>query len=106
LVVQFPVRIPAIYPPQIPKTILKAMSKGLNIRLAIILGKIRKLGELTPMISKASICSVTLMVPMLDAIYEPTFPARIEIMVGENSNMSTALVAKPTKTMGMGMVAV
>ena len=106
-VVQFPVTIPAIYPPQIPKTILSAINNGLKIRLAMILGKIKKFGELTPIMSKASICSVTRMVPMLEAIYDPTFPARIrEIMVGENSKIKTALVAKLTNTVGIGMDAV
>lgn len=80
-----------------------AISNGLNKTLAIIFGKIRKLGEFTPIISNASICSVTRMVPILEAIYEPTFPARITlIIVGENSRIKTTLVAYPINEFGMG----
>ena len=54
------------------------------------------------MTSKASICSVTRIVPMLDVINEPTFPAiTIEINVGANSNKIDCLVAKPTRYLGI-----
>ena len=54
------------------------------------------------MTSKASICSVTLIVPMLEVINEPTFPAIIiEIKVGANSNIIDCLVANPTKYLGI-----
>ena len=46
----------------------------------------------------ASICSVTLIVPMLDVMYDPTFPAIIiDINVGANSRITDCLVAKPIK---------
>ena len=65
---------------------------------AIILGKIRKEAELIPMISRASICSVTRILPISDAILEPTFPAKInEIIVGENSKIKESRLASPTR---------
>ena len=58
--------------------------------------------ELTPITSKASICSVTLIVPILEVIKEPTFPAMItEMKVGANSKITDCLVAKPTKYFGI-----
>ena len=75
----------------------KTTSTGKNTKAAVILGKTKKFKELTPMISKASICSVTRMVPISEATFEPTLPARIsEIMVGENSKMVLDWVMKPT----------
>lgn len=54
------------------------------------------------MISSASICSVTRMVPISEAIRDPTFPARIRLMtVGENSRMTLCLTVNPTIDMGM-----
>ena len=54
------------------------------------------------MTSKASICSVTRMVPMLDVMNEPTFPAiMIEVNVGANSRITDCRVAKPTKYFGI-----
>jgi hypothetical protein len=69
-----------------------------NIMIAAsIFGNIRKLAEFTPIISSASICSVTLMVPISDAMLDPTFPARIRlIMVGENSRIMDCRVVNPT----------
>ena len=53
------------------------------------------------MISKASICSVTRMVPISDATLDPTFPARIkEIIVGENSKIVLDWVMYPTVYFG------
>ena len=45
------------------------------------------------MTSKASICSETRIVPKLDAILEPTFPARIRLTVGLNSRVIDSRVA-------------
>lgn len=54
------------------------------------------------MTSKASICSVTLMVPMLEVMYEPTLPAKmIDIKVGANSRIIDLFVAKPIKYLGI-----
>ena len=50
--------------------------------------------ELTPMISRASICSVMRMVPISDAMFEPTLPARISATtVDENSRVIVSRVA-------------
>ena len=50
------------------------------------------------MTSSASICSVTRMVPKLEVMNEPTFPAIItDMKVGANSRIMDCLVAKPTK---------
>ena len=54
------------------------------------------------MTSNASICSVTLIVPILEVMYEPTFPASImEQNVGANSKTTDCLVAKPTRYFGI-----
>jgi len=64
---------------------------------AMILGMIKKEAELIPMISKASICSVTRMVPISEVMLDPTLPAKIKaIMVGENSKMIDWRAAYPT----------
>ena len=53
------------------------------------------------MISKASICSLTLMLPISEAILEPTLPASIkDIIVGENSRINESLLANPIKYVG------
>ena len=40
-----------------------------------------------PMMSRASICCVTRMVPISEAMFDPTFPAKIRhMMLLENSN--------------------
>ena len=54
------------------------------------------------MTSKASICSVTRMVPILEVINDPIFPAIImEIKVGANSKIMDCLVAKPINCLGI-----
>src|SRR5690554_7633218 len=68
---------------------------------AMTLGSTRKEREFTPIISKASICSVTLMVPISEAIFEPTLPAKIkEIIVGENSRIVLERVIQPIVYLG------
>ena len=75
--------------------------KGKKKTAAIIFGSIRKLAEFTPIISRASICSVTRILPISDATFEPTFPAKIrQIIVGENSKIKESLVANPIKYLG------
>ena len=73
---------------------LKITKKGIIVIKAIILGRIRYPAELTPMISNASICWVTRMVPISEAILEPTFPARIKHMMEEekSNNMISRVV--------------
>ena len=65
---------------------LKKTSTGINIIMPVILGMIRKLAELTPMISIASICSVTRIVPISEVILLPTLPARIRHMMDEENS--------------------
>ena len=58
--------------------------------------------ELMPMISMASICSVTRIVPISEAMLEPTLPARIsDIIVQENSSMTISRVASPVAYAGI-----
>ena len=65
---------------------------------AITFGRTRKLAELTPIISKASICSVTRIVPISEAIFDPTLPANIRHKIDEENSRSTiSRVAKPTE---------
>lgn len=55
-----------------------------------------------PIMSRASICSVTRMVPISEAIFEPTLPARINDMIDdENSSRSISRVARPVEYEGM-----
>jgi hypothetical protein len=87
----------AIHPPIILSAIEKITSIGKKSTAAITFGRTKKFNELTPIISNASICSVTRIVPISEAMFEPTFPARIkEIMVGENSNIVLDCVIYPT----------
>ena len=60
------------------------------------------MAELTPMISIASICSVTRMVPISEAMLLPTLPARInDMMEEENSNRIISRVVYPIVNLGM-----
>ena len=69
---------------------------------AIIFGKTKYDADFIPIISKASICSDILMLPISDAIFDPTLPAKISaIIVGENSNMSASRVTKPIRYFGI-----
>ncbi len=56
-------------PPNIPVPILIITRKGKKNIAAIIFGRIKKFAELTPIISKASICSVTRILPISEAIF-------------------------------------
>ena len=85
-----------MYPPAIPTIRLRTVRRGKKNMVATSFGSIRKLAEFTPIISRASICSVILMVPSSDEILEPTFPARISaIMVEENSSNNMSLTPTP-----------
>ena len=60
------------------------------------------MAELTPIISRASICWVTRMVPSSEAMFDPTFPARIRhMMEEENSSSMISRVTYPTVHRGM-----
>ena len=49
--------------------------------------RMRYEAEFTPIISKASICCVTRIVPSSEAMFDPTLPARIRHMIElENSS--------------------
>ena len=71
----------------------KTESTGMKAMKPTILGRIRKFAELTPMISIASICSVTRMVPSSEATLEPTLPDKMRhITVEENSRIMISRV--------------
>ena len=90
-------KIKANQPPIRDNAIEKITKIGKNITAPIILGKTKKFNEFTPIISRASICSVTRIVPTSEAILDPTFPAKIsEIIVGENSRIVLDCVIYPT----------
>jgi len=96
-----PAVVPAIHPPTIPTIMLKSVRTGLKSRVATILGSIRYDAEFTPIISSASICSVTLMVPISDAIFDPTLPARIKaLIVDENSRIIESRQPSPIRYVG------
>ncbi len=75
-------------PPIKLSPIEKIIKTGKKTTAPTIFGKTRKDKEFTPIISNASICSVTRMVPISEAMLDPIFPASIkEMIVGENSNI-------------------
>src|SRR5690554_480832 len=89
------------YPPIKLNPIENIIKKGKKNTAANIFGRIRKEAELIPIISKASICSVTRIVPNSEAMFDPTFPAKIkEIMVGENSKIVVDRVMYPMVYLG------
>ena len=80
---------------------LRTISAGKKRTVAIIFGKIKNDAEFIPIISSASICSVTLIEPISDAMFDPTLPARIKAsIVGQNSRINDSLVAYPIKYFG------
>ena len=88
--------VTASHPPNKLKAIEIIINTGKNTTAPKIFGKTKNESEFTPMISRASICSVTRIVPISEAILEPTLPAKIrEMIVGENSRMVDDLVMKP-----------
>jgi hypothetical protein len=90
------------YAPPIPATILKAHKKGIIVTSPVILGRMRKLAGLTPIISNASICCVTRMVPISEAMLEPTLPERIRhMMEEENSKSRISRVVYPVVKRGI-----
>ena len=90
-------RIKASHPPVILKNIDIITSIGKKSTAATIFGKTKKFNEFTPIISRASICSVTRIVPISEAMFDPTLPAKInEIIVGENSKIVLDCVIYPT----------
>ena len=81
-----------IHPPRRPKARLNSIRSGLRTVVATILGSTRKPAELTPIISIASICSVILMLPISEAMFDPIFPARIRAtIVEQNSRIRLSL---------------
>ena len=89
-----PVAAAMRYPPRMPIRIEGIVRKGKKTIAATIFGRMRYEAELTPMISSASICSVMRMVPISEAIDDPTFPARISATTAdENSRIIVSRVA-------------
>ena len=100
--VMMPVNLPMAKAPAVPAAILNITSMGIIVISAEILGSIRKQAEFTPIISNASICCVTRMVPISDVMLEPTFPANIRhIIEDENSRISISRVEYPTTILGI-----
>ena len=63
------------------------LSGKVGSNIASELGRMRNEAELTPIISRASICWVTRMVPNSEAMLEPTLPERMRHMMElENSS--------------------
>ena len=90
------------YAPPMPAKILNDTKKGIMVTNPKILGRMRKDAELTPMMSRASICCVTRMVPISDAMFEPTLPARIKhMMEEENSKIIISRVVYPVVKRGI-----
>ena len=84
-------------PPIMDVPMLMMHSTGMNSRKAATLGSTRKLAEFTPIMSRASICSVTLIVPISDAMFDPTLPDRIRQRIDdENSSNTMSRVVSPT----------
>src|ERR1035437_1398026 len=78
--------------PQMPNTIEMITSKGIVISAANTLGITKYDFVLMPIISKASICSLTLMLPNSPAILLPITPANtIQTSVGANSRITVSL---------------
>src|SRR5512133_482942 len=96
-----PESVPTVQPPAIPIVIDIRVRRGLKNSIATIFGRVRYEAELIPIISRASICSVTLMVPISDAILDPTFPASIRAATDdENSRMMESLQPRPIRYVG------
>ena len=75
-------------------SILNMVRNGKKNTVATIFGRIRYEAEFTPIISNASICSVIRIVPISEAMFEPTLPARIRATtVDENSSVIVSRVA-------------
>ncbi len=89
-------------PPNRPMNIDSTQSTGMKSTKPTTFGSTMKLAELMPMISMASICSVTRIVPISEVMLEPTLPARIsDIIVQENSSMTISRVASPVAYAGI-----
>ena len=83
--VMTPMRLVA-YAPMKPNAIEKITRKGIIVISPRILGSMMKLAELIPIISRASICCVTRIVPISEAMFDPTLPASIRHIIElENS---------------------
>ena len=81
---------------------LKITSMGIIVTSPNIFGRMMKLAELMPIISRASICWVTRMVPISDAMFEPTLPARMRHMIlEENSSSMISRVVYPVVNAGI-----
>ena len=77
-----------------PIRMLRIVRNGKKSTAATIFGRMRYEAELMPMISSASICSVMRMVPISEAMVDPTLPARISATtVEENSRIMVSRVA-------------
>ena len=88
--------------PIIPANMLNITRNGIMVISPNIFGRMRYDAEFIPIISSASICCVTLIVPISEAMFEPTLPARIRHMMDEeNSSNRISRVVYPTTKRGI-----
>ena len=81
---------------------MERLHDSIETTMATTLGAARKEAELMPMMSRASICCVTRMVPSSEAMLEPTLPARIRHMIlDENSSNRISRVVYPDTHRGI-----
>ena len=71
-----------------PLTVLKMTRKGIVVTRPRILGRMRYEAELTPIISRASICCEVRIVPSSEAMFEPALSARMRHMMDEENSRS------------------
>ena len=76
------------YAPTMPEAVLNTTRNGIRVIRPSIFGSIKKFAELTPIMSRASICCVTRIVPISEAMFEPTFPARIRHIIDDENSSS------------------
>ena len=94
--VSMPEASPANTPPKLLRKIEIITSIGIIIRPATILGNARYPLELIPITSNASICSLTRIVPISEAMCDPTLPAKTrQVIVGASSSILESLTIEP-----------
>lgn len=94
-------------PPRMAKKILKIISNGFTIMEATTLGNIIYEAGLIPITSKASICSVTRILPTSAVMREPRLPTSSKlIMVGQSSMTMDVLDTKPTVHAGIQLLSI
>lgn len=89
-------KTPIRYPPNMPIKSVNMVSTGSMIRAAQSLGTAKYLIGFTAKVCKASICSVTFIVPISAAVEEPIRPATMmAVRTGPNSMHIETLTKLP-----------